>query len=159
MSTKISAIYDDLHEVIQDLLPEHKELINPYVPEDSDNLHLEKGWGITILEGSNGRREIPKLTMNRNFELLLTRKIFGADKRSESAMNKRKTGEKELFEDQIVIAKHMQSNTYLKSVGFTNASRVMYESDDGLNFLRNGDTGILILRSIIAVEYDEALDI
>lgn len=157
--SKISLIYDDLHEVIQELLPDHKELINPYVPEDSDNLHLEMGWGVTILEGSNARREIPKLTMSRSFELLLTRKVFGADLRKESAMNKRKTAEKALFEDQIVIAKHMQSNTYLKSVGFTNASRVMYESDDGLNFLRNGDTGILLLRSIIAVEYDEALDI
>lgn len=159
MSTKISAIYDDLHQVIQTLLPEHKELINPYFPEDNDNLTFDKAWGLTVLEASNTKKDFCHLSVARNFEFLLTRKIFMGNLRTEGSKNKRHIEEKALFEDQIVVAKYLQSNTYLKNSGFTNAAKLFLNSDSGLNFVRDGDTGLIILRSILEFEYFEELNI
>lgn len=156
--SKISNIIDDLYELVEDLLPDHVELINPYFPEDSDNLNFAKGFGITILEGENTHREIGcSLTVQRSIELILTRKVFSADIRSPDAMGIRRTEEKNIFEDQLILAKALESDTYLKDSGYENLSKITLESDSGLNFVRDTNSGLLILRSIITTEYFESL--
>jgi hypothetical protein len=154
MSTKITQIYDQLHTIVGGLLTDHTQLPNPYFPEDTANQLLDKGWGLTLMEGSNTNRETTGLSMQRTIELILTRQTLSGDIITADAIAARKTAEKGLFESQIVIAKALQANSYLSQLG---ASKLIYNSDDGLNFVRGTNHGILILRSILEVEYFETL--
>lgn len=157
--SKISLILDDLYSLVATLLPDHVELINPYLPEDSDNLNMVKGFGITVLEGDNTHREAGcSLSYERNLELTLTRKVFSADIRNTAAMNTRRTEEKNIFEDQLILAKALESDTYLKNSGYENLSKIYLQSDSGLNYMRVNQSGIIILRSIIQIEYFEKLN-
>lgn len=157
MSTKISAIYDDLHALMAELFPDHAELINPYVPQAQDNLSLAKAWGVTIVSGANTTKETCALGFTRGFEVVLTRKIHAGLMRTEGAKEKRREMEKELLEDSALLANKLQDDTYLKDSEFFNASKVSYETDGGLEFVRADQFDLIFIRANLPIEYTEHL--
>lgn len=157
MSTKISAIIDDLGTRLAALYPNHNELVNPYFPEDESNLTIKKGYGFTILEGSNAKAEITRIVPNRTFDLILTRSTLSADLKLAEAIAKRRQAEKDLFEDQFLFLQFIRTDTYLKSSDFDNLAKIQYVSDDGINFVRTGNHSILIMRTVLEVEYFETI--
>lgn len=149
----ISTIYDLLETTVTTALPNHMELINPYFPETDSELTYNASFGLAIAEGSN-------LLLNdgsglesrqRNFILSLTRRIFA----TKGDVSSRKTTEKNLMEDYTLVADAIAESRELQSSSLV--SRVFYNSDSGIEFLRadNNRVDILIFRVVISVEYTQ----
>lgn len=151
----ITNVYDQLNSLVATTLPTHSELTNPYFPEASDELTIEKAYGIAFGAANNPNLENGNTySMQRDFEIVLTRKVYsGLQMRNADAVAVRKTAEKALFEDQISLIQAMLNNITLGQL----IVAVDYVSDSGLEFATNGKSDLIILRSVFQVRYTENL--
>ena len=155
--SNISQAYDDIISVIESVLPNHKALINPYRPELNDDLTFEKGWGLTFGSGINTNLQLGcRLSIDRTFGLVLTRKVFaGQLQRSINAVTVSRDTEKSLLEDHCLVLKEFETNpTITDSQVIT---KLVYQGDAGLEFVRTERTDLLILTSQLTLTYFEEL--
>ncbi len=153
--SNISLAYDQIVTVVQAKFPTHKELANPYVPEQNDDLSYEKAWGVSVEGGINTRRQLGcAFTISRDLIITLTRKVYLGDlQRSNTASEKRRTKEKDLLEDQYQLIKEVETNVALGAS--TPITRIEYESDSGIEFIRSGQSDLIMIRSLFSMEYFE----
>lgn len=151
--TNISSIYDALDNAISGALPNHDELINPYVLEEESNLSLDAAYGFTIVDGVNTllNDNSGVETIARNFEVILTRRKFA----TKADIATRKAAEKNLLEDVQAVITAIKEDQTLQQSGIAISAR--FESDPGLELLRinRGRNDILAIRVVIQVEYTE----
>ena len=142
-----STAYDAFRTVIAGLLPNHRELDNPYVVESSGDIELKKGFGITVGEAVNTTRVVSnRATIARRFGVVITRKIASV----KNDVTARIAGEKLLFEDASLAIKYFEKTP--TPAGITQAR---YESDEGITFLDSDRFNYLILKVAFIVEYTE----
>ena len=155
--SNISTAYDDISTVIGGLLPNHNQLINPYVPDLNDDLTYEKAWGLAFAEGLNTNLQLGcRLSVERTLRLILTRKIFaGQLQRGSDAVVIRRDAEKQLFEDQYLVIKELETNpTITDSQVIT---KLVWQGDAGLEFVRTERTDIIILTNQLVLTYFEEI--
>jgi hypothetical protein len=149
----ISDIYDAIASEITTALPSHRELNNPYFPENDAELSYDTAYGLAFAEGSNLLTN-PRSGVevrNRNFIVTLTRRKFATSRDRAS----RKTAEKNLLEDWTTLM-----DAFAEAPRLGNPSLVQqffYSSDDGIEFLSldRNRTNILLIRTNMTVEYEQ----
>lgn len=153
--SKISTIYDTLETTVTTALPAHDELSNPYFPETTADLGYDKAYGIAFGSGSNiiedGRRQMRNEEKSQDFIVSITRRIFGTKKDTAT----RKSVEKSLMEDQRLISNALTSDPTLGGCGLV--MKADYLSHDGVEFVRVGRQDIIIVRSLIQIQYHESV--
>ncbi len=149
--SKISDIYDQLETKVTAALPTHKELSNPYFPETTADLGYEKAYGIGFGAGSNDeeRDEVKSESKSQDFLLSLTRRIFARKKDTDS----RKSAEKGLMEDQRVITDLIAKDKFLGDCKLI--LKALYITHDGIESVRVDRQDIIIVRSLIRIQYQE----
>lgn len=155
--SNISTAYDDILSVIEGILPNHQQLINPYLPDLNDDLTFEKAWGFAFAEGVNTNLQLAcRLSIDRTFRFTLTRKIFaGQLQRGVDAVTVRRNAEKQLFEDHYLVIKELEQNpTITDSQVIT---KLVYQGDAGLEFVRTEMTNLIILNSTFVLTYFEEI--
>lgn len=152
MATNISDAYDAIETAISGALTSHNELSNPYAPDESNDLMYDAVWGMAFADGINLKTLIGcQATLSRDFVVTIARK-WQITKRD---LSKRKTTEKQLFEDQFLVIKELElSPTLQDSDAIT---KIEYESDGGLEFVRTGRTDLIMIRSVFNLVYLEEL--
>lgn len=155
--SNISQAYDDITAVITSVFPNHNELINPYVLELNDDLTFDKAWGLAIGEGENSNLQLGcRLSVDRNFRLTLTRKIFaGQLQRNVEAIAARRATEKQLFEDQYLILKEFETNPTITDSSVI--TKFVWQSDNGLELLKTEKSDIIFLTTVLKLTYLEEL--
>lgn len=153
----VTIAYDSLISTIEAALPNHVELINPYIPENNDDLTYEAAFGVAFGDGENTQRQTCTLTMRRLFTITLTRKIFKADlARNSYSVEERRSAEKQLFEDLGTLVRSVESNVTLNSTGDDAIGWCKYLTDSGLETIGQSADKIM-LRAIFEIEYFEDL--
>lgn len=150
--SKISDIIDTLDTFITDNLATHKEMSNPYFPETEADITYAKAYGLAAAEGLNLEKLDPDSdleTKSRIFIISLTRRVFGP-KRSPSLL---RTETKNVFEDQRILTTQLVADETLGKPALIVSAK--YLSDGGLEFVRANRQDILIVRTLISVEYHE----
>lgn len=156
----ISQAYDAISTLLTTTLPAASgwyELINPYVPEENDDLTYEKAWGLAFGVGNNTKRVIGcEMSIQRVFTVTLCRKTFaGTLNRKPEQLTARKTAEKALFEDLKLVVNELEKNvTVNNSVPII---KTVYLADSGLEFIRNDSHNLLMIRAEFQTEYFESL--
>jgi hypothetical protein len=155
--SNITTAYDDITAVITTILPNHNELINPYVIELNDDLTFDKAWGLAIADGENTNLQLGcRLSVDRNFRFTLTRKIFaGQLQRNLSAVTARRDTEKQLFEDQYLVLKELETNPTITDS--TVITKLVWSNDNGLELLRTEKSDIIFLTTVLKLTYLEEL--
>lgn len=149
--SKISDAYDAIVLQVQNLLPSHVRLSNPYAINENTESALRQGWGIALLSGTNTERNIGcKLSVSRQFSVVLTRKMYA----NELNVEGKASTEKQLFEDQFTLIQAFESDPTL---GLTDIAALKWESDNGLEFVFGEKDNFLQLNSTFTVEYFEQL--
>lgn len=156
--SNISTIYDALDAAISGALgATHAELINPYVTEEESNLTLDAAYGFTIADATNLllNEDSGVMTLQRNFELVLTRRKFA----TKGDIATRKTAEKNLLEDLQLVITAIKESAALQLAGTANVAR--YGTDPGAELLRveRGRNDIFAIRAIIEVQYTETYNL
>lgn len=154
--TTVSKAYDDLIAEIERALPNHVELIDPYNPDQNDDLTFDSAFGVAFADGENTNRETCRLTQRRLFTVTLTRKIFKADKaRNSYSVSERRSAEKQLFEDLKTLIDGIETNVSLNSSDEDGVAWCLYRSDSGLEPIRG--VNLIMTRAIFEMEYFEDL--
>lgn len=156
MST-ITTAYDALVAQLAATFPNHVELLDPYFPEDNDDLTSDGAWGVAFVDGENTQREIGcNYTMRRNFTVTLTRKIYKGDlNRNSPSVTERRDTEKQVFEDLHRLIKAVETNVTLNVPPI---AWCVYRSDSGLERLRLENRNLIMVRAIFEIEYFESLN-
>lgn len=145
----ISTAYDVIDAAIAAALPSHKQLSNPYIPDENSDLLYDAAWGLAFADGINLNGNLScKVSIDRNFIVILTRKL--SNLRNDTTI--RKTTEKLLFEDLKTLIALCESNVNLSS---TTISSMRYVSDGGFEFVRSGPTDIVMIRATFSLIYYE----
>ena len=151
--SNISTIYDALDAAISTALPNHDELINPYVTEQDSNLSLDAAYGFTIADSTNLllNDNSGVETLQRNFEVILTRRKFA----TKGDIATRKATEKALLEDVQSVLTAIRESSVLQLSGAALEAR--YGSDQGVELLRidRGRNDVIAIRLLIEVQYTE----
>lgn len=154
--SKVSDIYDLLLTQCSTIYPSHVKLINPYIPELNDDVQFEKAWGLVVSNGTNTNRFVDcKLSIERDFILTLTRKIFSGNIRSGTAVDEREDKEKLLLEDQFLFIQAIENNATIN--GDDSIGKIIFQNDAGLEFVKVGRVDLIMIRSVLSVEYFENL--
>ena len=156
--SNISTIYDAIDSALTTALGStHQELINPYVTEEESNLTLDAAYGFTIADASNLllNDDSGVMTMQRNFEIILTRRKFA----TKGDIATRKTAEKNLLEDLQLVMTAIKESAALQLSGIATVAR--YGTDPGAELLRieRGRNDIFALRVLIEVQYTETYNL
>ena len=152
MATNISSAYDAIESTISTALPTHNELSNPYVPDESNDLMYDAAWGLAFNDGLNLKLLVGcQASISRDFLVVLTRK-WQITKRD---LSKRKEVEKQLFEDQYSVIKELELSPTLQAS--SSITKVEFESDGGLEFVRTGRTDLIMIRTVFNLTYLEDL--
>ena len=158
--TQAAQVYDDLITLIESVYPVSdgwKELVNPYDPGMSDDLTANQAWGLTQNSGTNTNRLVNcSVTWRRDFELILVRKYHSGMIRTVNAMNDRRALEMQLFLDQELLMKKLEHDPLVD--GSHAIAQARMESDNGIEFMRDGDEQFFMLKSLIFVEYFVSLE-
>ena len=157
-----SAAYDALVAQIVSVFPEHVELINPYKPEDNDDLTMKGAWGTCTLDGTPRKGEAGcTISISRDVQLVLCRRVLKGDmNRSAVAAAARRTAEKELIEDFETLLIAIENNIALQNTGDAEnkISSFIYEQDNGLEFIRPESNNFIMLRAVFSMAYDRSLN-
>lgn len=152
MSTGITTALDRLFTITGGLFPNHKELVNPYFPEINDEISFEACYGIAVADGFRTDRVIGcQHSVERNFVIILTRKIVGSNLRTADALLDRRTKEKLIFEDQELLINEVEKHPDLNSNMVI--AKTLWESDGGLEFYSTEKTNLILIRSVFSLEY------
>ena len=155
MSTKISTLIDSMRSIIDTALPDHLEVINPYFPEESDDLTLKKCWGLALRSGVNSNREQNcRYSMVQNIELLIARTAFSGHIRTATAIQERIDVEKLLMEDRHLVVSNFENSPQINS---NDIARCEFLNDGGIEFVRIDESDILMIKMNFEVEYFESL--
>jgi len=149
MTTRISSAYDAMITRIEAVLTSHKRLPNPYAVDRNKEVYLERGYGLTIGPASGQRNILQKVTVSREFGLILTRK-FRARPDDEEA---KAEVEKELMEDQMLVIKDFEQNSNLND----SVTTVSYVSDSGISSVFPDKGQFLVLETTFQATYLEPL--
>lgn len=145
----ISTAYDAIEVAIETALPNHKELTNPYLPDENSDLLYDAAWGLAFSDGINLNANLScKISIDRSFVVILTRKL--ANLRNDVA--NRKTTEKLLFEDLKNVIYATEFNPSLSSDAITS---VNYVNDGGLEFVRTDRNDLIMIRANFSLVYFE----
>lgn len=155
--SSISDAYDALVAQLEATFPNHVELVDPYFPEDNDDLTSDAAWGVSFVDGENTEREIGcNYTFRRLFTVTLTRKIMKGDlSRNTPSATERRDTEKQIFEDLHLLIKAVETNVTLNVPPI---AWCVYRSDAGLERLRPENRNLIMVRAIFEVEYFERLN-
>lgn len=158
--TAISTAYDALVSQLEETFPDHTELINPYFPEENDDLTYTSAYGVSFVDGENTQREFScNYTIRRNFSVTLTRKIFKGDlNRNSSSVEERRNTEKQLFEDLHLLIKSVETNVTLNAGSGNDIAWCLYRADSGLEPIRVGNFNFIMVKAIFEIEYFEKLN-
>ena len=155
--SNISTIYDAIDTAISTALPNHEELANPYVTELDSKLTLDAAYGFTIADATNLllNDDSGVQTLQRNFEVILTRRKFA----TKADIETRKATEKALLEDVQLVLTAIKESSVLQLSGAALSAR--YGTDPGAELLRidRGRNDIIAIRLIIEVQYTETYNL
>jgi hypothetical protein len=145
-----SDAYDGLRTFVSTTLSTHSELTNPYLPDLTDDLLPLKGYAIGVADGVNTERQIScNLSISRDFLLILSRKVYAQSR----DIDLRITTEKDLFEDQALIFTGLEKDPALNAT--PTITKATFVSDGGLEYIRDERIDLIMVRSIINIEYLE----
>lgn len=148
--SNISDAYDNLRTRLAAVLPNHKELVDPYNLERNSELFLKQGWGVVVGAGENTSRDIgSRFSVSRRMVVVITRAVAGGD----IDVSTRVTAEKTLLEDQKTVINDLQYNgTLNNSAG---VFRTDFVSDAGFEPALDDKVGFIALKSEFEIEYVE----
>lgn len=153
--SNISTAYDTIRTTIAGILPDHVELSNPYFIDRDADLNFTKAWALGFGDGNNSNRQIScHLTIQRDFIFVVTRKIF---KTSHRAIDIRIDVEKALFEDQFLVIKELEKNPAINASS-SGIAKIEFVQDGGLEFVRSDRTDLIMIQTIMSLEYFEDLN-
>lgn len=148
-------VYESLRTEINALYPASAgwvEMVNPYDPSMTDDLNANQAWGLSQGPGTNTNRLVNcAVSWNRNFEFILVRKYHSGLIRTDNAMSTRRQIETQLFLDQEFISKKFESDSQTDDDAVIANMRVV--SDNGIEFMRDGDEQFFMIKSTIFTEY------
>lgn len=153
--SKISDIFDALNNNLQAEFPSstYSYLINPYIPEENDELRLRRGIGFFLGNASNNQRALSCfISISRTVTVTQTIKQLGTN--LDSII--KDTATKTLLEDQHKLIKLFEAMPQESANGI---DKFIFLSDNGIEFVfGNGDESsenYLMLRSQFELEYLE----
>lgn len=153
MSTKITTLYNTLITRMGAIFPQHARLPNPYKIDQNNSLFLKKGWGVAFAEGVNTNRNAncPPMSIERTFNITISRQFYAREMDAAA----KATTEKDLFEDQYLLIKDLESDPTLQQT----IARGRFVSDSGIQFvsLDVEKDDFLYLSSVFTLEYWEDL--
>ncbi len=150
MATTVSNLIDAIVTRVGTVLPNHIRLPNAYRIEKNPETCLKQGWSISVLGGFNTEKLLSnKVTIQRNFEITLTRRIYAL----ESDAISRTTADKDLNEDLILIIKDFEADPSLNGV----AMWTKWVSDGGITFLTPELENYVVIKALFTSEYIESL--
>jgi hypothetical protein len=143
--SNVSDCYDAFVARIEAVLPNHTRLSNPYEIEQNIEPLMIQGWGLGMGASTNTNRELScRVSIRRQFSLVLTRKFYALEADAES----KASTEKELLEDQLLVIKDLCSNSDLSGL----IGVVDFESDGGIEQVYGEKDQFLALRSTFTAE-------
>ena len=146
--TDISTIFDALVTRLTTLYPSHRRLTNPYVLSSNNDQYLAQGWGLATRDGVNTNRQLSRrLSVSRNFDVVLTRRYFAKD----LDITKIAIAEKSLLEDLQILQDSFEGTPDLSS-GLGNYV-TKYNSDSGIIAAKDDRDDFLAIIASINVEY------
>jgi hypothetical protein len=147
--SKITDAFDALQNKIKAVLPAHIQIPNPYKPEENNEQQLTKGWGLRIGGGENTQRALNcQMSIRRSFILVLTRKV----RANEMNIGGKESAHKQIFEDQALVIKALESDP---SLGMTSIANAIFTDDNGLEYVFTDKDNFVKLESTVQVEYFE----
>lgn len=156
MTTKISTLIDSMRSIVDAALPDHLEVLNPYFPEESDDLTLKQCWGLAVRGGLNSHREQNcRYSMVQNIELVIARTAFNGHIRTATSIQERVEVEKLLMEDRHLVVSSFENNPQINS---SDIARCEFLNDGGIEFVRIDETNLLMIKMNFEVEYFESLN-
>ena len=145
-------MYDALTTIITTALPTHKELNNPYFPENDAEIQYDAAFGLAYAGGLNvnGNPRSGNEQRQRDFIITLTKRKFATSRDKTSRI----TAEKDLMEDWTTMVDAIAEAPRLGTP--SPVQQAFYVSDDGVEFLRldRNRSNILLIRTVIQVEYE-----
>lgn len=148
--TQISTVHDNLVTLISTTLSDYTQIPNPYIPEESAGIFIEKGFGVAFGDGSNSNRTLDRRhSVIRNFIIALINQVAVTDHN----VSGRTTLTKSLLEDEIKIISALEKEPTLTGA----AARSTWTSDTGITFLEADRARYYLLEMNIEVEYFEDL--
>jgi hypothetical protein len=161
MNNTFSTAYDALVTQIETTFPNHVELINPYVPELNDTLTMEAAYGIAIGPGvTTDREQDCRFSVARDLTVVLTRRIMKGDlARNSSSKSERRSTEKQLIEDMVLLVKAIEGNATLQNASNDlDIFKCVYETDGGLEYLVTREYQNIMIKVIFSLEYVESIN-
>ena len=153
--SKISQIFDALSNNIQTEFPSntYMYLINPYIPEENDELRLKRGIGFFLGSSTNNQRALSCfISISRTVTVTQTIKQLGTNLDSSI----KDVATKTLLEDQHKLIKLFEA---MPQETLNGIDKCVFLSDNGIEFVfGNGDEeseNYLMLRSQFDIEYLE----
>lgn len=149
--SSISTIYDTLRVRMATIFPDHKELPYNQTINLNDGLFLTQGWAVYFADAINTNRLLScQLSLSRNVNITLSRKVFGLDR----DVTTRVTVEKNLLEDHLILIKDIEKDPDLNGA----AAKILYISDLGIQTLFSEQMHYLYIQTIFSIEYFENLN-
>lgn len=139
-------IYDRIFVALEAAFPDRKELINPYIITDNNNLYLKSGYGVELgpMAKSEAFNRVQR-QFQRNVSISLTEKIASTDKDTLV----RRSKEKELISDQLTLITTLKNNISSDWVEFVSDEGIEYIFDERDNYIR--------LRANFIINYNETV--
>lgn len=150
--TQISNIYDGLHTLIKSVLTEHSRLPNAYDLANNPEHLLASGYALIVGSGLNTEELLSsKLTITREFRLILTRRLFALP----TDATKKGTSEKIILEDLIAVARALEADPYLNGLASPDICFAKFVSDEGLSLIE--ETEFIQATMIFNIKYFEKI--
>jgi hypothetical protein len=154
--SNISTAYDAIRTKIGTTLSTHTELSNPYFVDKDSDLTFVKAWALAFGDGTNTNRQIScHLTIQRDFIFVVTRKIFKTT--HANSIDLRIAVEKNLFEDQFLVIKELEKDPAVNAAS-SGIAKIAYVQDGGLEFVRSDRTDLIMIQTIMSLEYFENIN-
>ena len=148
--SKVSDIHDNLVALVRSILTTHKELPNPYIPEENNELYLTKGFGVAVGPGNRTDRLIScKHSYQRDYVVLLTRKMEATDHQT----SRRQTVAKDILDDHFAVMDALEKDSTLSG----EAIKAEFFSDSGIEFIEVDTSRYFIMSIDVTTEYLEDL--
>ena len=151
MSTKISAIYDYVHDLVETTLDvDYVELQNAFDLEDNDELSLIKGWAIVPGPGENTHRLVGcKQSKRRQFGIPLVRLLTATD----HDIDRKGDIIKELLEDAHIISNEFEKDSNLGG----NTAQELHIGSSQIEYLEGERDKFLVIVVTLSCEFFEDL--
>lgn len=146
--SRLTLIYDALTTALPTMLPNHKQMYNPYMPEMNDNLLLRRGYGFFMGPAEHTNRQLDCYYSVRR-SCYITLSILNPGTEKDIIIRQGK--EKQLLEDMAGLAKAFDRDPALAETSAT----FRYQSDSGIELLVTPNDNFLMIRSEFSFEYLE----